>query len=81
MKMIYEKNIKKIHTTELGEKRIRKNVLEDISDVIEWIKNKVSDSNAIISKIGKNWYVSIDYYIITINASNYCTITVHKKNL
>ena len=72
-------NINRIHTTELGVIRIKKNLNLDIADVVEYLKEKVLDKNANIYKNGKNYYVEIDNIIITINSYNYCIITAHKK--
>ena len=72
-------NIDKIHTTELGVIRIKKNLKIDVNDVVDYIKNKVLDKNAYIYKNGKNYYVEIDDIIITINSFNYCIITAHIK--
>lgn len=72
-------NIDKIHTTELGVIRIKKNLKIDCNDVVDYIKNKVLDKNAYIYKNGKNYYVEIDDIIITINSFNYCIITAHIK--
>lgn len=72
-------NIDKIHTTELGVIRIKKNLKIDCNDVVDYIKNKVLDKNAYIYKNGKNYYVVIDDIIITINSFNYCIITAHIK--
>ena len=71
------KNIKKIHTTELGIIRIKKNLELETRDVVEWCKQKVKLSNNIIKK-GKNWYVFLENCIITINAKSYTIITAHK---
>ena len=35
------KNIDKIHTTELGEIRIIKNISLEIEDVVNWCKDKI----------------------------------------
>ena len=48
-------NINKLHTTELGIIRIRKNLDLDTNDVVRWCKNKITDSNALIIKKGKNY--------------------------
>jgi hypothetical protein len=69
-------NLDKIHTTQLGTDRIRNNLCLDISDVIEWCKQKIENSDSIIRK-GKNWYVHIDDFIITINAHSFTIITAH----
>lgn len=69
-------NLDKIHTTELGVKRIRKNLCMDIDDVIVWCRAKIKSTNNIIRK-GKNWYAYIDNYVLTINAHSFTIITVH----
>lgn len=72
-------NLDKIHTTELGEIRITKNLSLDTDNPVEWCKNKISSSNAKITRNGKNWYVNIDNCIITVNAYSYTIITAHKE--
>jgi hypothetical protein len=73
-------NLDKIHTTQLGTDRIRNNLHLDISDVTEWCKRKIETSNS-ISRKGKNWYVHIDDFIITINAHSFTIITAHIVNV
>ena len=46
-------NIEKIHTTELGIERIKRNLKLDTKDVVEWCKQKIKLSDNIIKK-GKN---------------------------
>ena len=46
-------NINKLHTTKLGIIRKRKNLNLDTDDVVQWCKNKITDSNALIIKKGK----------------------------
>jgi hypothetical protein len=70
-------NLDRIHTTKLGAERIRKNLSLDIADVIEWCKPKILNASNII-KEGKNWYVHIDDFILTINAYSLTIITAHK---
>ena len=74
-KEILIKNIDKIHTTELGIERIKKNI--KIDDVIPYCKNKILDINCNIYKKGKNWYCEIDNIRITINSYSYTIITAH----
>lgn len=69
-------NIDKIHTTELGIKRIQRN-LNINDDVVNYCKNKIIDKECYIYKQGKNWYCKIDNMIITINSSSYTIITAH----
>jgi intein-encoded DNA endonuclease-like protein len=73
------KNIDKIHTTELGIIRIKRNLELETNDVVKWCKNKIKNSNNIVKK-GKNWYVNIGNSIITVNAYSYTIITAHKIN-
>ena len=77
MKEIME-NINKIHTTELGKVRIKKNLELETEDVVKWCKNNVKNADNIIRK-GKNWYVYKDNLKITINANSYTIITAHKN--
>ena len=72
-------NIDKIHTTELGIERIKKNLKIDVIDVMTYIKDKITKVDAIIYKNGKNFYCIIDDIIITINSYNYSVITAHIK--
>jgi hypothetical protein len=68
----------KIHSTELGILRIKRNLDLEIKDVVDWCKQKIKQADNIYKK-GKNWYVSVENYIITINAHSYTIITAHKK--
>ena len=71
------KNLDKIHTTELGNLRIKKNLNFDTEDVIIWCVKTIKKADKIIKK-GKNWYVYFNKIIITINANSYTIITAHK---
>lgn len=77
-------NISKLHTTELGIERIKKNLqleskLND-SDVIAFCEEIILDNNTSIYQKGKNWYaVSKNYHCkITVNMHSYTIITAHK---
>ena len=72
-------NIDKIHTTEMGIDRIKKNLKLNTNDVVEFCKNKILDKNCNIYKQGKNWYCEIDNIKITINSYSYTIITAHTK--
>ena len=78
-KEILLSNIDKLHTTTLGNNRIKKN-LKINENVVSYIKDKVLDKNSIIYKQGKNWYCKNNNIIITINASSYTIITAHIKS-
>lgn len=77
-KKILLNNIDKVHTTEMGIDRIKKNLKLDNDDAVVYCKNKVLDKNCNIYKQGKNWYCEIDNIIITINSYSYTIITAHK---
>ena len=72
------KNIDKIHTTELGIVRIKRNLELKENDIINWCKNEIIKSKEIYKK-GKNWYVYCSRIIITINGNSYTIITAYKK--
>ena len=76
-KEILLSNIDKVHTTEMGIDRIKKNLKLDTNDVDNYCKNKVLDKDCNIYKQGKNWYCEIDNIKITINSYSYTIITAH----
>ncbi len=77
-KQVLIDNIDKIHTTELGVNRIKKNLnLTAIENVVEYCKNKIMDENCNIYMKGKNWYCEIDNIRITVNSYSYTIITAH----
>ena len=73
-------NLEKIHSTEMGVERIRENLGLDTVDIVYWCKHKIENANDIIRK-GKNWYVSVDDCVITVNAHSFTIITAHKRRL
>lgn len=76
-KQILLDSISKVHTTEMGIDRIKKNLKLNTNDVVEFCKNKILDKNCNIYKQGKNWYCEIDNIKITINSYSYTIITAH----
>ena len=71
-------NIDKVHTTDMGVDRIKRNIEVDVEDIVEYCVEKINQENAIIERKGKNYYVTVDGIVITVNASSYTIITVHK---
>ena len=71
-------NIDKLHTTEMGMERIKRNCRIETDDVVRWIRAQILDATASIERIGKNWYVVSGDYKITANAHSYTIITAHK---
>ena len=76
-KQILLDSISKVHTTEMGIDRIKKNLKLNTNDVVEFCKNKILDKNCNIYKQSKNWYCEIDNIKITINSYSYTIITAH----
>jgi len=74
------KNLERIHTTEMGVTRIKRNLNLDSEDVVTWCRQKAEIADKIIRK-GKNWYIFIDNIIITINAHSFTIITAHKDKI
>lgn len=71
-------NIDKLHTTEMGVERIKRNLAIEADDVVSWCKERILDKNARMERVGKNWYVVIENQRITVNAHSYTIITAHK---
>ena len=71
-------NLEKIHTTELGKERIKRNLCLDTDDVVDWCVRKIQDAGSDISRKGKNWHITINNCVITVNAHSYTIITAHK---
>ena len=72
-------NLDKVHTTEMGADRIKRNIGVDVEDIVKYSIDKINQDNAVIERKGKNFYVTVDGIIITINASSYTIITAHKE--
>ena len=79
-KQILLKSIDKLHTTEMGINRIKRNLKTDAADIVEYCRNKILDQNCHINRQGKNWYCEIDNIRITINSYSYTIITAHRMN-
>ena len=62
----------------MGVVRIKRNIFLNVDDVVRWCRAKIQNPNALISREGKNWYINIDDYEITVNAYSYTIITAHK---
>ena len=77
-KQILLNNIDKVHTTQMGADRIKKNLNLDNIDVVAFCRNLILDENCRIYKQGKNWYCEIDDIKITVNSYSYSIITAHK---
>ena len=78
-KEILLSNIDKLHTTNMGIDRIKRNLKIDTENVVKYCKEKILDNNCNIYKQGKNWYCEVDNIIITVNSYSYTIITAHTK--
>lgn len=74
-------NLNHLHTTPMGIDRIRRNLSlgQEVTDVVVWCREKIQSPEGQITRQGKNWYVSINGAVITVNAYSYTIITAHKK--
>ena len=71
-------NLNKIHTTELGIDRIKKNLNLDADDVVAFCTKKITAADCLVYKQGKNYYCLINDIRFTIHANSYTMITAHK---
>lgn len=76
---MYDLSIEKLHTTEQGAERVRKNIGIGEADVVAWCREKITDPKAVIERRGKNWYASLDDVVITVNATRCTIITAHRR--
>ncbi len=74
-------NIDKLHTTEMGAERIKRNLHIETSDVVQWCKVRILGKDTKIERIGKNWYAAAGDCEITVNAHSYTIITAHKVRI
>lgn len=72
-------NIDMIHTTELGLQRICKNLNICNKNTVEWCKKIIAASSSKITLKGKNWYISVNDIVFTVNKHSYTIITAHKS--
>lgn len=77
MNILFE-NITRLHTTPLGEIRIRRNLGLNDCDAVEVIKDLIMNPNAVIERVGKNYYIRSGHCRITVNARSFTIITAHK---
>lgn len=72
-------NLDRLHTTELGSMRIRRNLMLEAEDVVAWCRDCIRYSRIKIERRGKNWYIEAERCVITVNAYSYTIITAHRK--
>lgn len=72
-------NLDKLHTTEMGIDRMKRNLKIDEADVVKYCYGMILNPKAFIQQKGKNWYAYIENVKITVNAHSYTIITAHKS--
>ncbi|MCM1507158.1 MAG: DUF3781 domain-containing protein [Ruminococcus flavefaciens] len=71
-------NIDRLHTTELGIMRIKRNLSLDSENAVGFCRKIITDSSAVIEKSRKNWYTTARNCRITVNSYSYTIITSHE---
>ncbi len=71
-------NLTKLHTTELGVQRIKRNLKLTDLDVVDYCRKLISSADCKLKKKGKNWYFTIEETVLTINSYSMTIITAHK---
>lgn len=61
----------------LTDDKIRNFIGLDIPDVVEWCKERILMPEANIERRGKNWYITVDDVVITVNANLLTLQTAH----
>ena len=69
----------KIHTTQMGQERIRRTLSLETEDVVPWCVERITSPGAEAVRKGKNWYVTAGPYVFTVNAYSCTIITAHMK--
>ena len=79
-KLLLEK-LDRLHTTALGEVRIRKNLgLGESDDPVAWCKGRIAAPGTAVTRRGKNLYAEGEGFIVTVNAKSLTLITAHRRD-
>ena len=71
------RRIDELHTTPMGIERIKRNLLLD-DDPVQWCKAAILSPEAKITRQGKNYYITANDAVITVNANSFTIITAHR---
>ena len=71
-------SLHKLHTTELGVERIKRNLSLSVDDVVAWCRKIIQSPSCVVTRKGKNWYANTQQVIITINVYSNTIITAHR---
>lgn len=69
-----------LHTTVMGAERVRHNIgLPNNLDIIDWAKDLIQSApKSSVIRQGKNWYITHDGCILTVNGHSFTLITAHR---
>lgn len=71
----------RLHTTKMGEQRIKSNLNLPECDVVEYCRKLIASKDCNITKQGKNWYCRKDGIVITVNSYSFTIITAHLEKI
>lgn len=73
-------NLELLHTTPLGERRIRENLsLGEGTDPVAWCRAAIAAPGTAILRRGKNWYAMTADCTVTVNIKSHTIITAHRR--
>ena len=76
---VLAENTGRLHTTKMGAERIKRNIQLDADNAIRLCQTAILNNTACAERIGKNWYITVNSFILTVNAHSYTVITAHEK--
>ena len=79
MDIALTEDIGRLHTTEMGAERVRRNIGLTGEDPVEWCRARILDEGATAERRGKNWYVRVGGCVIVVNAGSLTVITAHRE--
>ena len=74
-------NLDRLHTTELGSQRIKRNLGLAAADAADCCRQLITAPGTAVTSKGKNLYVYSDGCLLTINASSFTVITAHRTDI
>ncbi len=75
----WKDQLDRLHTTELGAERIRRNLaLSGEEDIVAWCRHRIAAPGTVVRRQGKNWYVHAEGIVFTVNAASFTLITAHR---
>ncbi|MBQ6180820.1 MAG: DUF3781 domain-containing protein [Ruminococcus sp.] len=69
--------IDRLHTTDMGAERIKKNLGLTCTDAVAYCMGVITDERSAVYRNGKNYYCELENIRLTVNAGSYTIITAH----